>query len=186
MRSYCRSAARGNAGRRSASGQRGSRLGKGRARRCLETHLNSSVLGRGGEPASPSDRLLMLKSKVGTPGSHLGTPCMAPDQTFSLIISSSIIPVSKQSSPRLKQSFSCAASWASLSPEPERCSMALGHQPTPWSLVPGGVHRASPAAAVLRSHLPVAELAAHLKREASLRAESGASADGGLLAALYL
>ena len=109
-----------------------------------------------------------------------------PHQTFSLIISSSIIPVSKQSFPWLKQSFSCAASWASLFPEPERCSKVLGHQPTPWSLVQGGVHGASPTTTVLRSHLPVAEPAAHLKREASLRAESGASVDGGLHAALYL
>ena len=63
-----------------------------------------------------------------------------PHQTFSLIISSSIIPVSKQSFPWLKQSFSCAASWASLFPEPERCSKVLGHQPTCWSLVQGEVH----------------------------------------------
>lgn len=50
----------------------------------------------------------------------------------------------------------------------------------------GGVHGASPTAADLQSHLPVAELAAHLKRKAGLSAESGASVDGGLHAALYL
>lgn len=115
----------------------GSQRGKGRAQRCLETRLNSSVLGRGGEGSLPSPSgLLTLKSELGTPGSHLGPPGMAPDQTFRLIISSSIIPVSKQSFPWLKQSFSCAAGWASLLPEPKRSSEALDHQP--WSLEPVG------------------------------------------------
>ena len=93
-----------------------------------------TLLSSGGEGSlpSPSGRLLMLKSELGTPGSHLGPPGTAPDQTFRLIISSSVIPVSKQSFPWLKQSFSCAASWASLLPEPERGSEALGHHPGPW------------------------------------------------------
>ena len=129
-----RSPAHGNAGRPSGSGQRGASLER-RAQWCLETRLNSSVLGGrwGGSLPSASGHLLMLKSKLGTPGSHLGTPGVAPDQTFSLITSRSIIPVSKRSFPWLKRFQLCCRLGESL-PDPSAVPSA---GPPANTLVPG-------------------------------------------------
>ena len=70
MRFYCRSPAQGNAGRRSGSDQRGAGLEGGELRGVWRRILTLLSSGGEGSLSFPSDRLLMLKSKVGTPGSH--------------------------------------------------------------------------------------------------------------------
>ena len=167
MPSDRRSPAHGNAGRRSGSGQRGAGLERRELSGVWRRVLTLLSSGGVGSLPSPSGRFLMLKSKLGTPGSHLGTPGMAPDQTFSLITSRSIIPVSKWSFPRLKWFQLCC--WLGESPPDPSAVPSAG--PPANTLVPGAGwgHGASPTAAALQSRLPVAELAAHLKCKATLR-----------------
>lgn len=56
----------------------GSWRGKGRAQRCLETRLNSSVLGRGGEPALPKWPPSDAEERTGDPWEPLGVPRHGP------------------------------------------------------------------------------------------------------------
>ena len=184
MPSDRRSPAHGNAGRRSGSGQRGAGLERRELSGVWRRVLTLLSSGGVGSLPSPSGRFLMLKSKLGTPGSHLGTPGMAPDQTFSLITSRSIIPVSKRSFPRLKRFQLCC--WLGESPPDPSAVPSAG--PPANTLVPGAGW--GPRGLSHRCCLTVpsscCRTCSTFEMQSNSETESGASVDGGLYASLYL